>query len=206
MGVGVGEEVEEVAVNGGRGSGVVVFALCKETFETVEHCLAVVFVEGVVVLAVLLLEVLLDLFRYFLHILFVEERQFLCEDGDDVPDVGDASVVLETGEQAEGVFEEVTGVGEGGGEYVFGDVLDVADESLFVDLRDAASLLKSHQRAGDEFGVEFEGLLQQAVDYLLAVHVEDVLKVFFQELLEGQFDLGRDFILQQRLDFINPGL
>jgi len=124
-------------------------------------------------LAKLLLKLFFGRIIHFFHILVIQQRYLLYESGDDLPDISNSAVLLNLVECLEYVVQKGGRGDDIFGEEEFGDLLDIANEAVLVDLRDVASLLKDNKRLRDELRVKLESLLEQAIHNLFAVDVKD---------------------------------
>ena len=60
-------------------------------------------------------------------------------------------------------------------EQIFGDELDIADETVLVDGRNISCLFKDVQTFGDSVGKHFKGFFENPANHLFAVDIEDLL-------------------------------
>ena len=152
---------------------------------------------------VVLLEGLLVFFGNFFHIFFVEKGEFQNKRHEDIPDIGYSSALLDSWKKFEDVFEKDSFFDEMGGEEVFWDLFHVYDETILVDCRDVASFLEDFKGFWNELWEHFEAFSEDSAHHLFAVHVEDLLEVFWEEIFQEVFDFLSNVVFEKGLQFLD---
>ena len=122
---------------------VVVLTLFEQSFDTIEDLLAVVFIKPIMVLVVSFLEQLLVGFRDSFEILLVEERYFLNERADNIPNVSDSAMLLDSSQEPKHIINEISLLNHSLRKQKFRYMLDVADKSILVYLWNATCLFQN---------------------------------------------------------------
>lgn len=122
---------------------IVVLALFEQSFDTIKDLLTVVFIKPVMILVVSLLEELFVSLRNNFEVLLVEERYFLNEGTDNIPDVSDSAMLLDSGQEPKHIFNKISLLNHSLRKQKFCYMLDVADQPILVYLRNATCLFQN---------------------------------------------------------------
>ena len=86
-------------------------------------------------------------------------------------------MLFDAGQDSKHGVEEVVLFKHVFGEEELGNVFDVADETVFIYLRDPSRFLEDFQRAVDELREQLEALFKDTTDHLLAVDIKYFLQM-----------------------------